>query len=106
LIHYPSVCGGFLGPTGDKECVIDDPTEPLSYVIAVTGSAGSGESTLDRDVAARPGEAVAVFLDDFERVSTFLEDVARWAREGASAAPASGALPQGVGLLRPTNPSA
>ena len=53
-----------------------------AFVIAVSGPSGAGKSTLVRNLVARLGDAVALFLDDYE-ASSIYPDMTQWLADGA-----------------------
>lgn len=56
----------------------------MSYVVAVAGPTGGGKSALVHALVERLGDACAVHMDDYERMTREpLERVARWAERGA-----------------------
>ena len=54
-----------------------------SYVIAITGASGSGQTTLVEKVSERLGDAVPFFFDDYAPVSSYPRDIAKWLQDGA-----------------------
>jgi uridine kinase len=56
----------------------------MRYVVAVAGPTGGGKSALVAALAAGLGDACALHMDDYERMTRApLDDVARWAERGA-----------------------
>ena len=52
------------------------------FVIAIAGPSGAGKSTAVRNLVARLGDAVALYLDDYEATSTY-PDMKQWLADGA-----------------------
>jgi uridine kinase len=52
------------------------------FVIAVSGPSGAGKSTVVRNLAARLGDAAALFFDDYESKSIY-PDITKWLNDGA-----------------------
>lgn len=56
----------------------------MSIVVAVSGPTGAGKSALARALLAELGDAQAIYMDDYERMTREpLDAVARWAERGA-----------------------
>lgn len=56
----------------------------MSYVVAVAGPTGGGKSALVRGLVGRLGDACALHMDDYERMTRqSIADVSRWAGRGA-----------------------
>ena len=56
----------------------------MSYVVAVCGPIGSGKSSIVRGLVARLGDAVAIHMDSYERMTRApVDQVMRWAERGA-----------------------
>jgi len=57
----------------------------MAYVVAVAGIAGAGKSTLVRELVAALGDAVAVHIDDYQRVTRRpVREIVQWMRRGGS----------------------
>jgi uridine kinase len=59
---------------------MNEPTEPC-LVVAIGGPSGAGKSTALRNTAAKLSNAVEIYFDDYESVSTYPE-MSRWLAEG------------------------
>jgi uridine kinase len=56
----------------------------MSYVVAVAGPTGGGKSALVQALVAGLGDACALHMDDYERMTRRpIAEVARWAERGA-----------------------
>lgn len=56
----------------------------MSYVVAVAGPPGGGKSTLVQALVARLGDACALHMDDYERMTRRpVAEVSSWAARGA-----------------------
>jgi uridine kinase len=53
-----------------------------AFVIALSGPSGAGKSTVVRNLVARLGDAMALYLDDYEASSTY-PAMERWLADGA-----------------------
>ncbi len=59
-------------------------TSTRRYVVAVAGPTGSGKTALVKGLVARLGDASALHMDDYERMTREpIGDVQRWAERGA-----------------------
>ena len=59
-------------------------TSARRYVVAVSGPTGSGKTALVKGLVARLGDACALHMDDYERMTRRpIGDVERWAERGA-----------------------
>jgi uridine kinase len=52
------------------------------FVIAISGPSGAGKSTAIRNLVACLGDAMALYLDDYEASSTY-PDIEQWLADGA-----------------------
>lgn len=60
-------------------------TSARRYVVAVSGPTGSGKSALAAGLLAELGDACALHMDDYERMTRApLDEVRRWAERGAN----------------------
>jgi hypothetical protein len=60
-------------------------TSARRYVVAVSGPTGSGKTALAKLLVAQLGDACALYMDDYERMTRKPpEEVRRWAERGAS----------------------
>lgn len=58
--------------------------ERLNYVVAVSGPAGAGKTSLVRGLAAALGSATAIHMDSYERMTKIpISGIEQWLREGA-----------------------
>ena len=56
----------------------------MNYVVAVAGPTGSGKTSLVRGLVERLGDACALHMDDYERMTRRpIAEVSRWAERGA-----------------------
>jgi uridine kinase len=56
----------------------------MSHIVAVAGPAGGGKTSLVRALVARLGDACAIHMDSYERMTREpIANVARWAERGA-----------------------
>jgi len=56
----------------------------VSYVVAVAGPAGSGKTSMVRGLVAHLGDAVAIYMDSYERMTREpIGNVMQWAKRGA-----------------------
>jgi len=59
-------------------------TPERRYVVAVAGPTGSGKSALVQRLVAQLGDACALYMDDYERMTREpMDQVRRWAERGA-----------------------
>jgi uridine kinase len=59
-------------------------TSARRYIVAVSGPTGSGKTALVKGLVARLGDASALHMDDYERMTREpIGDVQRWAERGA-----------------------
>lgn len=54
-----------------------------SFVIAISGSSGSGKTSLVQKVTSLLEDAVSLYFDDYAAVSTYPSNFSEWIREGA-----------------------
>jgi uridine kinase len=54
-----------------------------SFVVAISGPAGSGKTSLVQKVTSLLDDAVSFYFDDYESVSKYPSDLSEWIREGA-----------------------
>ncbi len=83
------------------------------YVIAISGPAGAGKTTLAGKVAVWLGDATMLFYDDYRKVSDWHRDLLRWAQDGCDPNQYVGnpkpfaddlrAIRNGIPIHRPTN---
>ncbi|HET7365580.1 MAG TPA: hypothetical protein VFJ70_18580 [Burkholderiales bacterium] len=60
-------------------------TPARRYVVAVSGPTGSGKTSLAQGLVAQLGDACALHMDDYERMTREpIGDVQRWAERGAN----------------------
>src|SRR5215208_591824 len=52
------------------------------FVVAVSGPSGAGKSTAIRNLVERLGDAVALYLDDYE-ASSIYPNIEQWLADGA-----------------------
>ena len=56
----------------------------MSYVVAVCGAIGSGKTSIVRGLVAQLGDAAAIHMDSYERMTSApVRDVMQWAEHGA-----------------------